>query len=103
MTIQQKIDFFNYLVSIGFKHIEVGFPSASSVEYDFVRYIIDHGLIPDDVSIQVLTQAREHLIEKTMASIEGSHQQLFIFTIQHQLLNENMFSKNLKMKLLILP
>ena len=72
MTIQQKIDFFNYLVSIGFKHIEVGFPSASSVEYDFVRHIIDHQLIPDDVSIQVLTQAREHLIEKTMASIVGA-------------------------------
>ncbi|MEK9727500.1 MAG: 2-isopropylmalate synthase [Candidatus Margulisiibacteriota bacterium] len=72
MTIQQKIHFFNYLVSIGFKHIEVGFPSASSVEYEFVRHIIENNLIPDDVSIQVLTQAREHLIEKTMAAIEGA-------------------------------
>ncbi|MEC8677704.1 MAG: 2-isopropylmalate synthase [Candidatus Margulisiibacteriota bacterium] len=72
MNLQQKIDFFNYLVSIGFKHIEVGFPSASSVEYNFVRHIIENNLIPNDVSIQVLTQSREHLIEKTMAAVEGA-------------------------------
>ena len=72
MNLHQKIDFFNYLVGIGFKHIEVGFPAASTVEYEFVRHIIENGLIPKDVSIQVLTQAREHLIERTMAAIEGA-------------------------------
>ena len=72
MTLQQKIDFFKYLVSIGFKEIEVGFPSASSVEYDFVRTIIENNLIPHDVSIQVLTQSRDHLIQKTMTAIEGA-------------------------------
>ncbi len=72
MNLQEKLALFKYLVKIGFKHIEVGFPSASSVEYDFVRTIIDEGLIPSDVFIQVLTQARPHLIEKTMAAIEGA-------------------------------
>ena len=73
MNLQQKIDFFNYLVSIGFKHIEVGFPSASAIEYAFVRHIIEKDLIPSDVTIQVLTQAREHLIEKTLNAIEGAN------------------------------
>ncbi len=72
MNMHQKIEFFNYLVAIGFKHIEVGFPSAASVEYDFVRHIIEHNLIPEDVTIQVLTQAREHLIERTLQSIQGA-------------------------------
>lgn len=73
MNLTQKIKLFNYLVAIGFKHIEVGFPSASTVEFEFVRYIIEHNLIPNDVSIQVLTQSREHLIKQTLASIEGAH------------------------------
>ena len=72
MNIHQKVDLFNYLVRIGFKHIEVGFPSASNVEYDFVRHIIDQKLIPDDVTIQVLTQARPHLIKRTLESIIGA-------------------------------
>jgi 2-isopropylmalate synthase len=72
MTLSQKITLFNYLVGMGFKHIEVGFPAASSVEYDFVRHIIDNDLIPSDVTIQVLTQARESIIEKTMTAIEGA-------------------------------
>lgn len=72
MNIHQKIDLFNYLVHIGFKHIEVGFPSASTVEFEFVRHIIEQNLIPNDVTIQVLTQARPHLIERTLASIEGA-------------------------------
>ena len=73
MNLQQKIDFFNYLVEVGFKHIEVGFPSASDIEFKFVRHIIENNLIPSDVSIQVLTQAREHLVEKTMNAIEGAN------------------------------
>ena len=72
MNLSQKITFFNYLVSIGFKHIEVGFPAAASVEYEFVRHIIDHQLIPNDVTIQVLTQARPHLIETTINAISGA-------------------------------
>ena len=73
MNLTQKINLFNYLVSIGFKHIEVGFPSASTIEFEFVRYIIENNLIPEDVCIQVLTQSREHLIKQTLAAIEGAH------------------------------
>ena len=72
MTIDEKIEFFKFLVKLGFKEIEVGFPAASSTEYDFVRRLIDEDLIPDDVSIQVLTQAREHIITKTVESLKGA-------------------------------
>lgn len=72
MTIDEKIEFFEYLVKLGFKEIEVGFPAASSTEFDFVRRLIDEDRIPDDVSIQVLTQAREHIIEKTIEALEGA-------------------------------
>ncbi len=74
MTLQEKLDLFQLLVDIGFKQIEVGFPSAAKVEYDFLRALIDQDLIPDDVTIQVLTQAREHLIMKTFEALEGSKQ-----------------------------
>lgn len=72
MDIDEKTEMFNLLVSTGFKEIEVGFPSASQIEYDFVRKIIDEDLIPDDVTIQLLTQAREHLIRRTFDSIKGA-------------------------------
>lgn len=72
MNIDKKIKFFNKLVEIGFKEIEIGFPSASQVEYDFLRKLINENHIPEDVKIQVLVQAREHLIEKTFESLEGS-------------------------------
>ena len=62
MTLDQKLKFFQLLVDIGFKEIEVGFPSASETEYTFLRTLIEQNLIPDDVTIQVLTQAREHII-----------------------------------------
>ena len=71
MSLEQKIDFFKLLVDIGFKEIEVGFPAASETEYDFLRALIDGNLIPDDVTIQVLTQAREHIIKKTFKALEG--------------------------------
>jgi 2-isopropylmalate synthase len=71
MDIPRKIKMFQTLVDIGFKEIEVGFPSASQIEYDFVRKLIDDQLIPDDVTIQVLTQAREHLIRRTFESLKG--------------------------------
>ncbi len=71
MTLEQKIDFFKLLVKIGFKEIEVGFPAASDTEYHFLRALIEQNLIPDDVTIQVLTQAREHIIRKTFEALEG--------------------------------
>ncbi len=72
MNIEQKIAMFKLLVEIGFKEIEVGFPSAAQVEFDFVRTLIENNLIPDDVTIQVLTQAREHLIIRSMESLKGA-------------------------------
>ena len=71
MNLEEKLDFFKLLVKLGFKQIEVGFPAASQTEFDFVRRLIQEDLIPDDVSIQVLTQAREHIIKKTFQSLEG--------------------------------
>ena len=71
MTVDEKIKMFNLLVEIGFKEIEIGFPSASQIEFDFLRRLVEENLIPDDVRIQVLTQARAHLIERTFQSIEG--------------------------------
>ncbi len=71
MNIDRKIDFYNLLIRLGFKEIEIGFPSASQIEYDFVRKLINENLIPEDVTIQVLTQARRHLIEKTFESLKG--------------------------------
>ena len=72
MNMEQKIEMFNLLIEVGFKEIEVGFPSASTVEYDFTRTLIEQNLIPEDVTIQALTQAREHLIRKTFASFKGA-------------------------------
>ena len=71
MNLEEKLDFFKLLVKIGFKQIEVGFPAASQTEFDFVRRLIEENLISDDVSIQVLTQAREHIIKRTFESLEG--------------------------------
>ena len=71
MKIEEKVEMFQLLVDMGFKEIEVGFPSSSQIEYDFLRILIDEHLIPDDVTVQVLTQAREHLIRKTFDSLKG--------------------------------
>ena len=72
MNLDQKLEFFRLLCDIGFKEIEVGFPSASETEYEILRALIDQDLIPDDVTIQVLVQAREHLIRKTFEAIDGA-------------------------------
>ena len=72
MSVEEKLEMFALLVRIGFKEIEVGFPSASQIEFDFTRKLIEENLIPDDVYIQVLTQARDHLIRRTFESIEGA-------------------------------
>ncbi len=71
MTVHEKLEVYRLLLEMGFKEIEVGFPSASQAEFDFLRLLIEEGLVPDDVTIQVLTQAREHLIEKTFKAIRG--------------------------------
>ena len=71
MKIEEKVEMFQLLVDLGFKEIEVGFPSASQIEYDFLRLLIEENMIPDDVTVQVLTQAREHLIRKTFESLKG--------------------------------
>lgn len=71
MVVDEKIEFFNLLVKLGFKEIEVGFPSASQIEFDFLRQLVDRNLIPDDVTVQVLVQCREHLIERTFEALQG--------------------------------
>ncbi len=72
MTTAEKTEFFEYLVGLGFKEIEIGFPAASDTEYAFTRKLIEENLIPDDVTVQVLTQSREHIIEKTFQAVRGA-------------------------------
>ena len=72
MSLEEKIEFFKLLVKVGFKEIEVGFPAASETEYTFLRTLIEQNLIPDDVTIQVLTQSREHIIKKTFEALKGA-------------------------------
>lgn len=72
MNLEEKLEFFQLLVKIGFKEIEVGFPAASETEFTFLRTLIEQNLIPDDVTIQVLTQSREHIIRKTFESLKGA-------------------------------
>lgn len=74
MVVDEKIEFFQFLVNMGFKEIEIGFPAASQIEFDFLRQLIDRKLIPDDVCVQVLTQCREELIDRTFEAIEGCKQ-----------------------------
>lgn len=71
MSLEEKLDFFQLLVKVGFKEIEVGFPAASETEYTFLRTLIDNDMIPDDVTVQVLTQSREHIIRKTFEALKG--------------------------------
>ena len=73
MNIDEKLEYFDLLVGIGFKQIEVGFPSASDTEFNFLRRLIEEKRIPEDVTVQVLVQAREHLIRKTFESLQGAH------------------------------
>lgn len=79
MSLEEKVKFFQLLVELGFKEIEVGFPAASETEYAFLRKLIDENLIPDDVSVQVLTQAREHIIQKTFDALKGCKQAIVHF------------------------
>ncbi len=72
MSLEEKLEFFQYLVSLGFKEIEIGFPAASETEYEFTRILIEKNLIPDDVTVQVLTQSRKHIIDKTFEALRGA-------------------------------
>ena len=72
MSFEQKLEFYKMLVKIGFKEIEVGFPAASDTEYDFLRALIEQNMIPKDVTVQVLTQCREHIIRKTFEAVKGA-------------------------------
>ncbi len=71
MVVEEKIEFFNMLIKLGFKEIEIGFPAASQIEYDFLRQLVERRMIPDDVRVQVLVQCREHLIKRTFEAIQG--------------------------------
>lgn len=71
MTVDEKVEMFSLLVKLGFREIEIGFPAASQIEYDFLRKLVEDNLIPDDVTVQVLTQCREHLINRTFEAIQG--------------------------------
>lgn len=72
MSLEEKLDFYNFLLKTGFKEIEIGFPAASDTEFGFTRYLIENDLIPDDVTIQVLTQSRPHIIDRTFESLKGA-------------------------------
>ena len=72
MSLEEKLEFFQMLEKIGFKEIEVGFPAASDTEYEFLRTLIEKNMIPEDVTVQVLTQCRDHIIRKTFEAVKGA-------------------------------
>ncbi len=95
MVVEEKVEFFNMLVKLGFKEIEVGFPAASQIEYDFLRQLVERKLIPDDVRIQVLVQCREHLLKRTFEAIEGINKVIFhIYNSTSTLQRDVVFHKN---------
>ncbi|MDD8048068.1 MAG: 2-isopropylmalate synthase [Thomasclavelia sp.] len=95
MDIEEKVEFFKLLVDMGFKEIEVGFPSASQIEYDFLRRLIDDDLIPEDVTVQVLTQAREHLIKRTFEALKGLNKAIVhVYNSTSVLQRDVVFHKN---------
>lgn len=95
MGLEEKIEFFQLLVEIGFKEIEVGFPAASETEYDFMRALIERNLIPEDVTVQVLTQAREHIIKKTFEAVKGApHAVIHLYNSTSVAQREQVFHKD---------
>ncbi len=95
MGIEKKLRFFSMLIELGFKEIEIGFPSASETEFNFVRKLIDDNLIPSDVKIQVLSQAREHLIQRTFEATEGAKNVIFhLYNSTSTLQREVVFKKD---------
>ncbi len=95
MSLEEKLEFFQMLVDIGFKEIEVGFPAASETEYRFMRTLIEKNMIPDDVTVQVLTQAREHIIKKTFEAVKGApHAVIHLYNSTSVAQREQVFKKN---------
>ena len=95
MDLEEKLEFFKMLVEIGFKEIEVGFPAASETEYKFMRALIERNMIPDDVTVQVLTQAREHIIRKTFEAVKGApHAIVHLYNSTSVAQREQVFRKN---------
>ena len=95
MSLEEKLEFFKLLCDVGFKEIEIGFPAASETEYEFCRTIIENGLIPDDVTIQVLTQSREHIIAKTFEAIDGAkHAVVHLYNSTSVAQREQVFKKS---------
>jgi len=95
MSLDEKVEFFKLLVDVGFKEIEIGFPAASETEYQFCRTLIENNLIPEDVTIQVLTQAREHIIKKTFAALKGApHAVVHVYNSTSVAQREQVFKKS---------
>lgn len=95
MSLEEKLEFFTMLVKVGFKEIEVGFPAASDTEYQFVRALIERNMIPEDVTIQVLTQAREHIIRKTFEAVKGApHAIVHLYNSTSLAQREQVFKKS---------
>ena len=95
MSLEEKLEFFQMLVEVGFKEIEVGFPAASETEYNFMRALIDRNMIPDDVTVQVLTQAREHIIRKTFEAVKGApHAVVHLYNSTSLAQREQVFKKS---------
>ncbi len=95
MGLSEKLEYFKMLVEIGFKEIEVGFPAASDTEYQFIRALIERNMIPDDVTIQVLTQAREHIIQKTFEAVKGApHAIVHLYNSTSVAQREQVFKKD---------
>lgn len=95
MGLEEKLEFFRMLVEIGFKEIEVGFPAASDTEYNFMRALIERNMIPDDVTVQVLTQAREHIIRKTFEAVKGApHAVIHLYNSTSVAQREQVFKKS---------
>ncbi len=95
MSLDTKVEFFKLLVELGFKEIEVGFPAASKTEYDFLRKLIEENLIPDGVTVQVLTQAREHIIKKTFEALKGAKNAIVhVYNSTSVAQREQVFNKN---------
>ena len=95
MGLEEKLEFFRMLVEIGFKEIEVGFPAASDTEYAFIRALIERDMIPEDVTIQVLTQAREHIIRKTFEAVKGApHAIVHLYNSTSVAQREQVFGKS---------
>ena len=95
MSLDEKLEFFQLLVDVGFKVIEVGFPAASETEYQFLRTLIEQNMIPDDVTIQVLTQAREHIIKRTFEAVKGApHAIIHVYNSTSVAQREQVFKKD---------